>query len=276
MLRTLPVHDGRIMPNLDDETPCKFGCKYCFADRDFYSDPVRPVSLPRSQVKSLVEATLEAEDVSAIGTGCSREVFQNQEEGLDHVRFLAGFGRNITIPTKASLSDQTIAALSEIDQQLRMKGNRIVIRMSFISGRERRDLETKTPDFDSRINTLSKLSQSGLSTGVIIRPILPPSFVATSEIQQLVDATKDFVTAYTVGAEFLFTDKIAEKMGLDIHSLEMEGHTTSNVSLGFSPSQECWHRYVDPRESELMSFIKSQGRAAFKSSGETIDYLSKV
>lgn len=279
MTELLPVYHGRVMPNFDDEKSCGYGCTYCFAtNREFYDDPLRPKSHSLAKVGELVKVTLEStgDKVDFVNSACSREVFEDEQEGLNHVRTLARFGefkRNVSFPTKTALSDRAISELVALNEQLKQNGKKIAMQMSFVSGRERPELEKRTPPVQQRIDATRRITRAGMRVGAYIRPILPSSIVCTDEIFELVDQTEDHIDVYTIGAEFAFTDKIAARMNLPMDAPEIANHTKHNQSLPFAPSSPIWHIYNDPRAEEIMNSIRKRGKQAFSHAGDTLDFL---
>ena len=274
----LPVYEGHMMPAFGDEPPCSYGCKYCFAHTKGFcqdADQLKPGS--PAEADRQIRVTLErlGKWVHCLVSSRFHELFaRDEQEGLAHVRRLAGYGKSVSLLTKAALSARTV---DELNNRMKEQGNRLAVEVSFVSGRDRPDLEVHAPTVQARIDAARLLAAKDVPVGACISPVLPEEIVSTDELCALVEETRDVVGAYTVSRGFAYTDEIDERMGLSMLP-GVSDHTTHNHTnpLVEAPTFSHWHLYSDPRTHELKKHIRRGGRPAFSRSTLAVNHLIRT
>ncbi|KKW40772.1 MAG: hypothetical protein UY90_C0072G0005 [Candidatus Peregrinibacteria bacterium GW2011_GWA2_54_9] len=120
----LPVYEGHMMPAFGDEPPCSYGCKYCFAHTKGFcqdADQLKPGS--PAEADRQIRVTLErlGKWVHCLVSSRFHELFaRGEQEGLAHVRRLAGYGKSVSLLTKAALSARTVDELAELNNRMKV------------------------------------------------------------------------------------------------------------------------------------------------------------
>lgn len=274
----LTAYEGFTMPIFGDEPPCNYGCKYCFAaEEGFRQDEptIKPESLDHADRQLRATLGSSVPEVCTLVSSRFHELFAvDPQAGLEHVRRLAGYRKNVSVLTKTALDAETVDGLQEVDKQLMENDNRLVIGVSFVSGEERPDLEVNAPTVQARIDTTNLLADRGMCAGVCIGPVFPQEIVPTEELHTLVERTHDHVDAYSVARRFYYTDEMARKLGFE-PSADHESHTTHGhpFPLMEDPTFSGWHIYWDPRVDPFLEWIRQKGRGAFTCDLYAVDYL---
>lgn len=269
------------MPVFGNYPKCNFGCKYCFAGTEgFKQDAERCQPGSPEQVDRQLRATLESPShrVHTIVSSRFHELFATDPQaGLDHVRKLAGYGRNVSVLTKAAPSPEIVDGLAEVDRQLQEGGNRLVVDVSFVSGEERPDLEVNAPTVQARVDATKLLADRDMCVGVCVSPVLPPEIASTEEIQALVERTIGHIRAYSIASRFIYTDEMAQRLGFE-PSVDHLSNTTHGHSFPLmeDPSFTGWHVYRDPRVESILEKIRERDRGAFQCSLHTANHLIRT
>ncbi|PIR49189.1 hypothetical protein COU80_00365 [Candidatus Peregrinibacteria bacterium CG10_big_fil_rev_8_21_14_0_10_55_24] len=274
----LSAYGGCIMPILGDEPSCPYECAYCFAQETGFEQG--KTAEEQERIDGRIRATLDAAGgaIRTIFSSRLHEIFaRGVHRGLAHIRALARYGKNVSVLTKAALPPEAISELAAIDQELSAQGNHVVVEVSFTSGVERPDLEPCAPKTRDRIVSVEGMAQQGIPVGICISPVLPESIVPTQEIESLIERTMGAIRAYTVARRFVFTEAIAQRLGIDPASPAIAPHTTHRRSLALAEQEKDtdWHVYADPRVRSIMQYIVHSGRRAFAQSRRTVEYLTK-
>ena len=235
------AHVQFVSASPEEPAECRNGCVYC------YSPYVSPVNRFQS-IDHMMQALKHNKDrYDMIGQGCEQEMFTNQARAVEMMKMWASLGKIILFSTKENLTDETIEALVNIDTALRQHGSYLFAQSSFVSGRERKDLEPRAPSVYERIDTLKRLSAAGIYASAFIKPLLPESIVPIDDIFELVDRTAEFTDCYVVGA-FYFEQHLLRKMNLlkKISSASWKKDVEANVALEFLAETASTNSSNDP------------------------------
>lgn len=186
---------------------CEYGCKYCYArftheflerrDPDAFETEIYAkdwdLGLFRKELTHVKPG-----HVIALGT--ATDPYQPAERRFERTRkvleaMLVLRDAFVCVTTKSDLIARDAALLQEISQH-----NRVVVTLSIITlDRDfARLVEPYAPRPDLRLEALARLSQAGVSTGVLATPVLPLLTDSEQNLESVANAAK------TAGAECFF------------------------------------------------------------------------
>jgi hypothetical protein len=94
-----------------------------------------------------------------------------------------------------------VVKLAEINDRLKANGNLLTFSVSIACTDSKDKWEPHVPSVAARAETLRKAAAVGIDTMVAIRPLIPD--VAESELDAIVDMTKDYAVVYYSGPLYL-------------------------------------------------------------------------
>lgn len=178
---------------------CPLDCAYCFANEIIAGNAnLDGTHLSEEQFRLLEQLP---PDIKTIRVGCDTEFLHDKDQALEALSRLVGAGKDISVITKFPLDDDYICELSAISDELESNGNKLMFSVSLTCTSSKRKWEPKAPRVARRIETVRKAYSAGINTAVVIRPLIPN--IDPSELDEIVDATKDYVTGYYSGPLYL-------------------------------------------------------------------------
>lgn len=266
--KNINVYDRRAMISYDLGEACKYDCLYCYNQENPEVDRFESLDEIIKKLKS------KSDYFDIISAGCEQELFLYPKGALEYVDAVSKLGKVVSIVTKAPLSRKTIKKLNLIDKELKKKGNYLAMEVSFISGKERPEIENKTPTVERRIKNMVDLKNVGIYTVPFIRPILPDEIVSVEEIYPFIDKTKDLVDVYALG-DFYFNENIMEKMKLKNLGNDFFNNVEDDINVDFF-KKNLWYKYVNfNKKSKICDYIKKYGKFVYDSSTEAILHFKR-
>lgn len=246
---------------------CPLECTYCFVDEMTQEQAEGVAYLSPEQIDLLQNLP---EQVKLIMLGCDTEFFQNKKEALQILEKLSSFGKDISVITKIPLSDEYVSSISRIARQMNEKGNIFSFSVSIpcLSKEMLEKYEPKVPSPERRVETLARFFEHGVPTTVAIRPLLPD--VSDSELQEIVDKTKDFCFGYYSGPLYLQEQKI--KVLLPKFKSEPENEQQPHWMLDGNKYQAIER---EGQMENLEKMVKSAKRLMFEGAAEAVQYLKR-
>jgi DNA repair photolyase len=177
---------------------CPLNCNYCFALDAIYEGNNCGELLSDEQLVLLKQLPQE---ITTIRLGCDTEFLYNEREAAETLNRLVEIGKNISIITKLSVDDSLMGILAEVNNKLQTNGNHMEFAVSLTCTTSKEKWEPNAASIDERIETVRRASSAGIETTVVIRPLIPT--IAPSEIDEIIDATKDYVIGYHSGPLYL-------------------------------------------------------------------------
>lgn len=174
--------------------PCPYNCIYCFTKCDNFRKNISIDSLSNRQLYEMTK------DVDIIQPACDTE-FLLHPQWKEILLRLATLNKNISFATKMSIKDDDIVFLQNINKLLKLNKKILNIGVTIIKIDEYRELEPNAPTPQMRIDTLKKLSDAGISTNVIMRPIFPN--LTFKEIDNILKITHNYSEGYLVGPLYI-------------------------------------------------------------------------
>ncbi len=161
---------------------CEHGCVYCYARNsheywgygagiDFESKILIKKTAPQLLEKKLQSKSWKAATIALSGnTDCYQPIEKSLKITRQLLKVFLKYKHPVGIITKNALIQRDLDILTEL-----AKDNLVSVYLSITSLNEqtRRLLEPRTASIKKRLETLSKLTEAGIPTGVMMAPIIP-------------------------------------------------------------------------------------------------------
>jgi DNA repair photolyase len=246
---------------------CPLDCTYCFVNEMTQEQSKGAAYLNEQQLDLLKNLP---EQVKLIMLGCDTEFFQNKKEAMGILEKLSEHGKDISVITKLSLSEEYINFLGDIHAKMERNGNIFSFSVSIpcLSDLMLDKYEPKVPHPEKRIETLSAVHKKGIPTTTAIRPLLPD--IPDGELEAIVAKTKDYCFGYYSGPLYLKEDKI--KLFLPEYDSKPETEHQPNWMLEGNQYQAV---EKTGQMDFLASLVKGADREFFDGAADAIEFLRK-
>jgi DNA repair photolyase len=250
---------------------CPLDCKYCFANEIIRGhENESGIYLSEKQFNLLEQLP---PDITTVMLGCDTEFLQDKAQALEVLGRLSDIGKDITIITKLPLGNNFIAELADIDQRVKSNGNSLSFSISIACTKSRDKWEPTTPSIDSRIETLRKVYEAGISTMVAIRPLIPN--ITTGELDEIIDKTKDYTLGYYSGPMYL--------KGLNNGMITADELTALGCIVSEEIEEIPWmlegNKFLKIETPALMSYLKHKieqsGKLLFDGAADGVKYIKE-
>jgi len=170
---------------IDPYQNCEFGCRYCDSAQD------ATIYIKINAVEQL-QQELPMKKKGMIIIGSVHDPYQPIEQSYQLTRSLlksiAEQGFSCHILTKSSL------VLRDVDVLSNMKTCLVTISIPSLNESTTNIFEKRVPPPSERLKVVQQLSNSGITTGVAIIPVLP--FIVENELEEAVKIAKDHDAHY--------------------------------------------------------------------------------
>lgn len=245
---------------------CPLHCTYCFVD-EMSQEQEKSVSYLSNEQVSLLQNL--PEHIKLIMLGCDTEFFQNKKDALDVLNKLKTLNRDISVITKLPLSEKYLEEILLVAKEVENNGNIFSFSISIpcFSDVSLEKYEPGVPSPLKRIETLKHAFNNGLSTMLAIRPLLPD--IDDSELESIIELTKDFVIGYYSGPLYLKQDKI----NVLLPGFKSKEEKKPHWMLEGNTYQELTK---DGQMEYLISLVKKSGRQFFEGAAEGVSYARSM
>jgi DNA repair photolyase len=247
---------------------CPLGCRYCFSkDLNDVQDS-GAVYLSKEQFELLRDLPGK---IKTIMIGCDTEFFLNKDKALAVLKRLSTLCKDISVITKLNLGNNLIENLKAISNEMGSSGNRIVFSVSIPCFESSYKWEPKAPKVENRIDTLKRVSDSGIDSMVAIRPLIPD--IDKSEIDKIIDQTSSYVFGYYSGPLYIkdFNNGLLSKK-----ELTELGCTFEEIEPHWMPRG---NNFVKIENPNLMSYlhekVKLSSKEFFEGAAQGTEFLRK-
>ena len=245
--------------------PCPFGCRYCYTRGG-------EVGLARIDPAEILSRFQEFIATSAllfdtIQFGYDGDPFAFPERGIAMLRHLAMTGKHVNFSTKASLTDTTLDALSEIHMQMDAMGTTLSALVSLSCWDSSSKVEPHTPSASERMATVAHLRQRNIPVFIAVRPVLP--HISDKEYERIaIEGVISGCDGFVLGP--LYADDRGQFVRwIPAETLAAVPHRRGTVS--WSAHAPIWTRYEDEaRLQRLMRMIEEQRGCVFVSSADAM------
>jgi hypothetical protein len=249
----------RLLLTLASE-PCPFGCTYCFAEFSQYS--------PGPTLDELEADPRLLDGVQIIYPACDADLFVRRDAAEVLIR-TAALRRSISISTKARVRRSHIELLQRLNRELGDFGQLLKVGVSFSNRSRVAEIEPRTPTYERRLETLSRLQHAGIPTIAVIRPLLAD--IDDGEYEALIADVAPFVLGVLMGDEYLDAQESRRRVPSRIAT----GPTgVRSRSVNWLASPAVWPvRETLGRITRLSAYAASLGVAAYTSDLQIMDSL---
>ncbi|CAG7640481.1 hypothetical protein PAESOLCIP111_04140 [Paenibacillus solanacearum] len=191
---------------------CQHGCSFCYArsthafmgqntDDTFQHHIFYKVNAKQALEAQLVKM-LRSQDgrrkLGRVAIGTATDPYQPVEKQANLTRqcleVLASYGIPVTITTRSPL------VLKDIDLLQTMKGSSVNISIHTLNVTIWRDFEPMTPSPRARFETLARLAERGIKTGVFMAPILPYITDDQQDMEAIVEQASRAGAGFVMGS----------------------------------------------------------------------------
>ncbi len=170
---------------IDPYQNCEFGCLYCDSSFD------KTIYVKTNAVETL-EKELEKLEAGIIIVGSVHDPYQKAEEEFKITRNLLKIiqkhGFSCHILTKSDL------ILRDVDILSRMYNCVVTISMISLKDSVTNTFEKNVPMPKSRLQTIEKLTNKGIKTGLAVLPIIP--YIVEDELEEIIKSARDHNAQY--------------------------------------------------------------------------------
>ena len=170
---------------VDPYQNCEFGCLYC--DSSFDKTIYIKLNAPE-----ILKKELNNLDRGTIIVGSVHDPYQKAEEHYKLTRKILSIiqksGFSCHILTKSEL------ILRDIDILKKIPNSYVTISITSLNNSIIKTLENNISDALIRLQTINKLSNLGIKTGIAIMPIIP--YICESELNKIIKLAKDYKAQY--------------------------------------------------------------------------------
>ncbi len=190
---------------------CEFACKYCYAryTHEFMEmrnglDFEKKIFVKQNTANLLRSELRQVKPGEEIAIGTATDPYQPAERRYEVTRgileeFSRHSGLEISIVTKSDLVLRDLELLREVARSNRLFVNLTITTLKTALARL---LEPRAPRPDLRIETVRKLSDSGIEAGVICAPVVPGITDSPRDLENLVKATAK------AGGKYIFANSL--------------------------------------------------------------------
>ncbi len=250
--------------------PCPFGCRYCYTRGG-------EVGLARIDTTEILMRFQEFIATSAplfdtIQFGYDGDPFAFPERGVAMLRHLAVTGKDLNFSTKASLTDTTLNALSQIHNHMEDMGTTLSALVSLSCWDSASSVEPHTPLPSERISTVAHLKQRDIPVFIAVRPVLP-HILDKEYLRIAIEGVRAGCDGFVLGPLY------ADDRGQFVRWIPPEALATvphSRGTVSWSAHSPVWTRYEDEvRLQRLIRMIEEQGGKVFLSSADAMASVSR-
>ena len=234
---------------------CSHGCIYCDSRSSCYQDPDFDIIKPKRNAISILESELSTRRKSGIiDTGAMSDPYNPLERQLNltnqFLQLAEKYGFGVSITTKSQLIERDIEILKSISAH-----HPVICELTITTDYDglSKVIEPFAPASSLRFDTLERLSQSGLFSGIVLMPVLPFLEDSDKSIIRLVEH------ASAVGASFIYPyfgvtlrDNQRDYFYNRLNSAFPRYRFVSQYISSFGNSYEC----ISPRFQEIKSLFE--------------------
>ena len=250
---------------------CPLDCKYCFSNdliRGYENES--GVYLSEEQFALLEQLPPE---VTTIMLGCDTEFLLDKSQAIDVLERLSTMGKDLSVITKLPLSEEYVAMLAAVNNKLKENGNLLTFSVSIACTDSQNKWEPHVPSVVSRVETLRRAAAAGIDTMVAVRPLIPD--VAESELDEIVDMTKDCVAGYYSGPLYLKELNEETLTSEKLHALRC-GVSEEEEKVHWMPEGNRFFKIETPwLMAHLKDKIERSGSVLFEGAAEGMNYLKE-
>lgn len=189
---------------------CPMNCRHCYS-YEFENNE------DSSKDMSEIVNSIAHKDFDIIYLSQKNENFFDANDGIalcdklyDHYK------KDIFIITRCFLSDDAIEKLEELNEKMKLTGNKLFLSVSICGGPTAFEVSEKKgvcPTPNQRLENLRRAHDKNIKTLLTLRPIFPNSVIPIAEVIDLLNESYQYLDA-VVSSGLIATDAILGKLGL--------------------------------------------------------------
>jgi DNA repair photolyase len=172
---------------LDPYQNCSFGCHYCDSNQD--TTVYMKINAPQ-----ILKQELHKVAKGTIIAGSVHDPYQPAEQSAQITRCLLSLIRDNGFPVHILTKSPLV--LRDIDILTAIPSCRVTLSITCLSENLREIVEPKVPSAEKRLQTIQKLHQAGISTGLAVIPLLP--YLVEPELESIVGVAHHYQADYLI------------------------------------------------------------------------------
>lgn len=172
---------------LDTYQNCEFGCKYCDSTLD-------EIIYIKTNAVQLLKKELNNVEKGTIIVGSAADPYQKAEKKYEATRNLLKIIEQYDFPCHILTKSNLI--LRDLDILSKMDTCRVTISITTLDKSVSDILEKKVPSAIERLQTVKKLSETGIKAGIAVIPVLP--YIVEGEFENIVKLVKEHKAHYVL------------------------------------------------------------------------------
>jgi len=206
------------------------------------------------------------EEISLVMIGCDTEFLQNKKEAIRVLETLSTLGKDLSVITKLTLTNQYIERLRAIAEDMEKRGNLLALSVSLTCDDSAKLWEPRVPSPARRVETLRAVYDAGIKTMVALRPLLPT--ITEEELARVVEMTRGCCFGYYSGPLYL------KSMDHPLLPMDRTGLKVERLQPHWMPvGNEFYRVEKEGQMNFLRQLVGSAGRPMFDGAAEGIKYL---
>lgn len=180
---------------------CSHGCIYCDSRSDCYHIDNFDIVKAKENMIQILETELAKKSLKGvIGIGAMSDTYNPMEiqyqQTREALKLISKYGFGVSIDTKSNLILRDIDLLKNINQN-----NNVIIKFTITTPDDKlsKIIEPNVCVSSKRLETIKKLSESDIFTGIMMNPVLPFITDKEEDIKKLVKLANEY------GAKFIHT-----------------------------------------------------------------------
>lgn len=235
----IAIQNSRATVSLGMLTPrrhCTFRCPFCYVDGDFSTGPNLPADVVASALR---DADLDGVETILISGDTDSFAPPRTAEAVRLVELVADLGTDVAFTTRALLPQSAIRALGLQAAVLAGLGRRLIAITSLTQWSMPRLEPHPIPPPQSRIEQLRRLRESGLVTGVALRPLLP--VVPLNDYREILDRVAAVAEFALIGT--WYCDSSGSMAAATLGSDETSDFVIAPAAMDFDANEAIWSEY---------------------------------
>lgn len=267
----IAIQNGRATVSLGSLTArqhCTFRCPFCYVSVGFTRGGQHT---PNEVLDAIRGADLHGVDTILVSGDTDSFAPPRALEGVDLLRRLVEFHRNIAFTTRALLPKEAWHTLADVAETQRRNGRWLTAITSLTQWTVPHLEPHPIPSPESRLDQIGRFRAHGLSTGVAMRPLLP--VIPLSDYRELLERSALLADFALVGTWFCDTEGVLAQRIMD--SSTATEHVIIESRMDFDSNKESWREYRSVEaEKWCINMARSLDFPLFHRSRDAFNWLT--
>lgn len=256
----------RVLVSFDGE--CPYYCKHCYT----YGLEQRKHS---RSIMEIVDS-IKGKDFDIIYVSQRRENFIVPDEGIGLCEALFDrYHKDMIAITRNVFDTNQIERLSQLNRKMIQEGKQIFLAVSIpaLKSADVTENLAYVPSPEDRIDFLHRLSDAGINTFLMLRPLYPEKIIPIAETLELVNKCKNFISG-VVSSGLITNTLILGQLGFNEQDFEYSNNGKSEYLVGAIENT----KYIDVKKEMalLRKHCNSIKVPFFEHSMPAINYVKEL